>query len=298
MRTCFRGSQLIHRPVSIIKTKRISIPQDRILAGHRASRARRRFRIASALMLCCGLGSGCNRGANSGNAPKVAAPDDVLRNCAAAYGRIKTIQMSGVLRDDRPENVRTVPISWDFEQPQRCRLQVGMDVAVSSGDRWWTYRADRRQYLTHRQRSPVAMKLASLQLSEGIDFLLPELLANSSNALGLDQNERSSRWQFEGVAWAGKRPCYVFHQPSNTEGDETDTRIWIDQDSFLLCQWTLEKRTPSGRRRLIAMCHYFQIISNQPLAPNRFRLEPPDPIYLPPEVLDEIDSSLAGPIPR
>ena len=244
-------------------------------------------RAAAGLALLAASLPGCGPSRELAAAPRETRPDDVLRRCEAAYARLQTLQLSGVFRDERPGRASVVPIRWDFERPSRCRLQIGMDVMVASRERWWTYRHERRRFLAHTLRSQAALRLGALQLSEGARLVVPEFLLAEPPAREEAPPPRSP-WAFEGLAWVGQRPCYVFNQNGVGNARDEALRIWIDQDTYFICQTRWERHRSEGPPKLLGMCFYDQIAVNQPVADGRFRLDVPEPIFVPPDVLDQV----------
>ena len=130
------------------------------------------------------MGCGCTRPHAEPTGPSLARTDDLLDRCAAAYGNASTLRVKGTFSDFREAVRRVVPISWDLARPDRCRLQIDMDVAIVQGNDAWTYRSATRQFQGNRSRGGRPIATAAAQISEGAPLLLPGLWDREDAALG------------------------------------------------------------------------------------------------------------------
>lgn len=228
--------------------------------------------------------SGCfqpNRDAPTSPGAALTRTDDVLEQCVGAYDRLSTLQVQGVLSDFRHGGRRVVPVSWDFARPARCRLQIDRDVAIIHGADSWTYRAATGRFLGSRSASASPIQSAASVLSDGVPFLLPALWEDGKAALGRDPIRGFAGWKLQGVAWSGDRPCYVFVRRSTSSGRGNLLRLWIDQDLLLIRSWSMVDASEDGREKTIVECAHHHIVTNGRLPPNRFQLQPPEPMELP-----------------
>lgn len=63
---------------------------------------------------------------------------DLLTRVFGAHRRATSIRAVGLLRDMRRGADREMPVSWQLARPERCKLQIDMDVAIVLGGQWWT----------------------------------------------------------------------------------------------------------------------------------------------------------------
>lgn len=204
--------------------------------------------------------------------------DDVLRRCAAAYGRARTLTATGVLSAYHKTSPRVVPVSWTLDRPGRCKLQIGEDAIIVLGRDWWSYRGGEGRFTRHRQFTRTPIQTAVLLLTDGLPMLVDELFVEGENALKPTGLLGRPGWRLEGAAWAGGRPCYVVTRPEGFGGSQRELSLWIDQDSFLLRAWKL---TAAGGQRLIAGCDYHELTADASLPTGAFSLEAPVPLALP-----------------
>ena len=226
------------------------------------------------------LGAGC--GANQRTAPGDPASvsvDDILRKSGVAYQNLRSLQARGVLRDYREGGLNIKPVSWDFVRPDKCRLQLDMDVAIISGDNWWTYDAAAGQFRKHNQFTRAPIETAAYLLSKGVPFLMPSLLTRGSAAFAAGRSNRNEQWQFQGVGWHADVPCYVMVRKSQER--EELLRVWIDQDKYLLRGWMVSVPLRDGRERPILECTYGELTVDGKLPSDWLQLKPPVPIKSP-----------------
>ncbi len=222
---------------------------------------------------------------------------DILQRCADAYAEVETLQVRGRLRDSRSGTPRVSPISWDFTRPGACRLQIDMDVAVVSGKSWWTYDGQTGRFKTLRQITRAPMETAATFLADGAIFQLPRLFTRGVGAFELAGRGRSGGWRSEGAAWKAERPCYVVTRGGRGGREPGRLRLWIDQDSFLLRGWTLDLPRPDARPRTVFDCTYILISMNRTIAPDRFKVQRPSLILLPPEPSTDTEPQRIRPTP-
>jgi hypothetical protein len=207
--------------------------------------------------------------------------NDILEQCVAAYGRLNTLQTKGVLSDFRHGGQRVVPISWELTRPNRCRLQIGGDVAIVHGADCWAYRAATGRFQGGRTSSATPIESDAAMLSDGVPFLLPALWENSKAALGKDPERGFAGWRLQGVAWSGDRPCYVVARKDASAGKGNLLRLWIDQDLLLLRKWAMVEVSEEGREKTIVECADHEIVTDGRIPSERFQLLPPEPIQPP-----------------
>lgn len=232
------------------------------------------------VLLCltagCGLGERQRSGASS-----LLTVDDILGRCGDAYLQARTLQVRGLLRDYRRDERKVLPISWDYMRPDRCRLQINMDMALVVGEHWWTYDQAGGRFESHHERTSPPIETAAYFLSEGIAFLLPQLLSRGKGAFAADDSGRQARWSLDGVTWVAGRPCYILSQVGLGRDRGSRRIVWIDQDQFLIRGWARERTRPDRRQRTVLGCTYFEIVMDRPIAPQRFQFVRPQPIVLP-----------------
>jgi len=222
---------------------------------------------------------------------------DILRRCAAAYDDVETLQVRGRFRDNRSAEPEVSPIAWDFVRPDACRLQIGMDVTVVSGKGWWTHDGQTGRFKTLRQITRTPMETAATFLSDGAVFQLPRLFTKGVAAFGLADPRRARAWRSQGVAWRAERPCYVVTRGGQDGREPGRLRLWIDQDSFLIRGWTLDLPRPDAPPRTVFDCTYVLITANRHIDSDRFKVQRPTPILLPPESPPGADTWRIRPTP-
>ncbi len=206
--------------------------------------------------------------------------DDILRRCVAVHRSLDTLQAKGLLRDYRSQDRRVATISWDFLRPGRCRLQIDLDLALISKDRWWRYDSDTGRYRGYQHFTKTPLETPAYLLSRGVPFLLPVLFNKNRRALMDNPARGFADWSMEGVEWHAERPCYLVSRPGLGKNRGTTRRVWIDQDHYLVRGWALVVRQPDGRVRTVMGCSYYDLLANKPLALDLFQLKPPEPILL------------------
>jgi outer membrane lipoprotein-sorting protein len=222
---------------------------------------------------------------------------DILRRCAAAYDDVETLQVRGRFRDNRSAEPEVSPIAWDLARPDACRLQIGMDVTVVSGKSWWTHDGQTGDFKTLRQITRTPMETAATFLSDGAVFQLPRLFTKGVAAFGLADRRQAGAWRSEGVAWRAKRPCYVVTRGGQDDREPGRLRLWIDQDSFLIRGWTLDLPRPDAPPRTVFDCTYVLITANRRIDSDRFKVQQPTPILLPPEPSPDAGTRRIRPMP-
>jgi len=203
-----------------------------------------------------------------------------LDECRLSYEKLRTLHAEGVLRDYREGQARIQPLSWDFVRPDRCRLQIGDDLALIVGDTWWSYAGGQDRFQKHRRFTSTPIETAAHLLSDGVPFLLPGLLTRPGTVLGVGAR-RSRDWKLMGVDWSGGRPCYVIARPVGLRGGNGTMRAWLDQDSHLIRAWDLVVPRADGGERVVLACAYHRLEVDGPISNGRLALAPPQPIPLP-----------------
>lgn len=204
--------------------------------------------------------------------------DEVLRRCAAAYGRAHTLTATGVLSAYHKTSPRVVPVAWMLDRPGRCKLQIGDDAVIVLGRDWWSYRGGEGRFTRHRQFTRTPIQTAVLLMTDGLPMLVDELFVEGEDALKPSGLLGRPGWRIEGAAWAGGRPCYVLTRPEGVGKSQRELSLWIDQDSFLLRAWKL---SGVDGQRLIAGCDYHELSADSTLPAGAFSLEAPAPLALP-----------------
>jgi hypothetical protein len=238
--------------------------------------------FAASWVCCCALlgatasiaGCSLNQAASPGD-PSTVSADDVLRKCGTAYQSLKTLQASGTLRDYREGTMRNTAIRWDFARPDKCRLQLGTDVAIVSGSNWWTYDAAARQYRKHNQFTRTPVETAAYLLSKGVPFMMPALLTRGQAAFAAGRAGQTEKWQLQGVGWHANAPCYVLTRRSSDRNEVL--RVWIDQDSFLLRGWMISVPARENRERPVLECDYTEQVVDGRLPSDWLQLKEPMP---------------------
>ena len=235
--------------------------------------------ISLALIL---MGAGCGLNTARQDRPSSSlSVEDILERCSATYSRSPTLQVRGLLRDYRGAKRKVLPIRWDYARPDRCRLQIGMDLALIVGQHWWSYDHLSGRFKAPRQITTTPIQTAAYFLSDGIPFLLPDVLTRGRRAFEAHDDRRRSRWRLEGVAWIADRPCYAIRREGQGRDRGRRWTVWIDQDRFLIRGWSWERTGPDGRMRTVLGCTYFEVVANRPMPPERFAVREPQPIVLP-----------------
>ncbi len=222
---------------------------------------------------------------------------DILRRCTEAYADAETLQVRGRFRDNRSAGLDASLISWDFKRPDACRLQIGMDVAVVSGKSWWTHDGATGRFKTLRQITRTPMETAATFLADGAVFQLPRLFTKGPAAFGLKNRRRAAGWRSEGIGWRAGRPCHVVTHAGQADRGPGKLRLWIDQDSFLIRGWTWALSRTPARPRTVFDCTYVLISMNRPIGAERFKVQRPTPILLPPEPAPDADTRGIRPVP-
>lgn len=206
---------------------------------------------------------------------------ELMGRTVDAYSHLTTLHARGVLRDFRRGRRRIEPIRWDFARPDRCRLQVGMDVMIVSGEAWWSYRDDRGRYSSHKPFTRTPIETAAFLLSEDVPLLLPALLTKPAEALGASAAGRFPGWTLRGVGFVAGKPCYVLLREDFNGNRPSRLRLWLDQTTLLLRGWTLSRVRGDGGERVLVGCDYAKIVADGKLPENCFQLLPPAPIPVP-----------------
>lgn len=197
---------------------------------------------------------------------------DILNRCVGVYQRVASYTAVGTMSDDRGGKAAPVSIRWDYERPNRCRLQIGNEVALVVGDGWWTMNAQIGDWRKHHQFTRTPIVTAAHLLSRGVPFLTPILLTKPDRALTYDNQVGFGAWRLEGADWAGGRPCYVLRRPQHVRDGAGVLRLWIDQDSFVMCSWSISVPGLDGQDESIVGCTYDVVTVNRPIPPERFKL--------------------------
>jgi len=234
----------------------------------------------SLVQLC--LSGGCGFGQrDDAVASSRMTVDDILGRSADAHLHVRTFQARGLLRDYRGDERKVLPISWDYVRPDRCRLQIDMDVALVVGGDWWTYDHAGGRFQSRRQTTSTPIETAAYFISRGVPFLLPDALGRGKSAFHATDYRRRAKWTLERVTWFAERPCYALARIGLGRDRGTRWRLWIDQDQFFVRGWAWEGMPPARRQQTILGCTYYEVIADQPIAPQRFQVVKPQPIVLP-----------------
>ncbi len=251
---------------------------ERCESGH--GRGPRYGRLAAAAMFLLPVGCSVLGESGKGDLSRLTV-NDILSRCGAAHREVQTLRARGRLRDSRQISPRTVPIAWDFFRPDRCRLQIDMDVAIVAGEDWWTYDGQAGEYRKHHQFTRAPIETAAYLASKGVPFLLPSLLNRGEYAFDGGRAGSAARWELQGVGWYAEAPCYVVIRRSYDHTDGEILRVWIDQDKLLLRGWMVSVPVGEGRERPLVECTYLELAANGPLPSDWLQLKPPMPIKVP-----------------
>lgn len=209
--------------------------------------------------------------------------DGILARAENAYKRMSYLDAKGYLRDYRGGRKRVLPIRWELARPDRARVQIDMNLAIVDGKSWWSYDNETERFKSHREQGSAPIETAGYFLSDGVPFLTPAAWNRPKAVFG--PSDLRSRWRLDGVAWNGGRPCYVISRDGLGRDGGSRWTLWIDQDRFLIVAWIWEINAPQpdgpARMEIVWGCTYESIVTDQPIAPERFRVERPTPIVLP-----------------
>lgn len=236
----------------------------------------------------CALGfaaliGGCSQstGERNGNEPSRLDVEDIVMRCSARYQELHTLQITGYLIDNRMDSQRFVPIRWDYVAPDRCRLQIDMDVALIVGESWWSYQAADGRFHKHHQFTRTPIETAVYLASNSVPFMVPSLLNRGRATFGPTREGAVQRWRIEGFTWIGGAPCYALKHKGIGLERGNDLTAWIDQDSMLLRGWQLVTHDKRNQPRTVMQCEYNTILVNENIPYSRFMLEPPVSLIAP-----------------
>jgi len=230
---------------------------------------------ALALPVGCGV---LNPSTKTAGDPSNLAVHDILTRSGEAHRGVQTLRARGTLHDFRQAAPRTALIALDYVRPDRCRLQMDLDVAVVAGEEWWTYDSQAGQYRKHHQFTRAPIETATYLLSKGVPLLLPSLLARGAQAFDGGRPGGAARWELQGVGWYAEAPCYVLVRRGYDREEDELLRVWIDQDKALLRGWMVSIPGQEGRERPVLECTYSEMAVNAPLPSDWLQLKPPTPI--------------------
>ncbi|MFQ5430844.1 MAG: hypothetical protein ACE5E1_11095 [Phycisphaerae bacterium] len=206
--------------------------------------------------------------------------NDILDRCAGKYQRLRTIRALGLFRDYRGRERKVQPIRWDYVRPDRCRLQIGMDLALIVGKGWWTYDTEAGTFRSHHQITATPIETAGTFLSGGVAFLLPAALKRGRGAFRWGPRDEGG-WRLDGTAWIAGRPCYRLSRAGPGHLRSGRLKLWIDQDQFLIRSWALDLLRKDGRERTAWGCTYLEVAVDELIPASRFRPNKPTPILIP-----------------
>ena len=204
--------------------------------------------------------------------------DDLLDRCVAAYAHVRTLRAGGVFRDNRQGDRRTRPIRWDFERPDKCRLQIDANVAIVAENACWNYDPVYHNFKRARVLTRTPMETAGYLLSRGVSFMLPAVLERDEAAFGRSRVRGYVDWRLSGVAWLDEHPCYVVCKTETVSLQNAMRRIWIDQDSYLLRAWDLVEPDQNGRDNVIVAETFHELAVNIELPADLFNVAISPPI--------------------
>ena len=210
----------------------------------------------------------------------------ILQRCADRYAGMRTLEVRGQVRDSRrPGDTIETPVVFEYERPVMFRMQFGRAVVVILDDTWWMYDAANEVYRPRRAFDRTPVQTATFLASDGLSFLTPAVLERGARAFGGPDTRELARWTLAGVEWMTEVPCYVVERSSGGGSAGNRLKVWIDQDEFLIRGWAVgpaglraTENSRTGGRRVALECIFDHIAVDQPLRPDRFSLNPPDPI--------------------
>ena len=236
-----------------------------------------RTQVCRAGLLILALGAGCQEMNRTKSRPTTSAramtTDDVLDRCVAAYGRVKSLRVIGVLRDNRQDERRMQPIRWELERPDKCRLQIGTNVSIVVGQAYWNYDSQSHKFKRARLTTRTPMETTGYVMTRGVSFLLPTLFERDEAAFGRSRARGYVDWRLTGVAWLDEHPCYVVCRKEGAGGKELTRRVWVDQDSYLVRAWDLVEPGADGRDNILVAETMHEMTVNQPIPANMFSVE-------------------------
>ncbi|OWY70958.1 hypothetical protein B7486_15295 [cyanobacterium TDX16] len=206
---------------------------------------------------------------------------DLLVRVVETHRRATSLRALGLLRDFRRGADREVPISWQLARPERCKLQIDMDVAIVLGGQWWTYRPVVGKYTSHRPFTTTPIETAATLISDGVPFLMPFLFNQGAAALGAGADGLFPEWRLKGATFQAGRPCYFFERREPGPDNHGFLRMLIDQESLLLRGWTLGRLRSDGSEKILLEVTYYEIVANATIPRDAFDATPPTPIQLP-----------------
>lgn len=257
--------------------------------SHPISRVRRRWRLAPILILAPSA-LGC-RAASTGE-PAAArtvsvvpmTADDILARCCETSEQAGSLTAAGRLHDARRPDAMDVPIRVDLTRDGRCRVQIGMDLVIVDGEKWWSHRPGSKRFRSHRCFSKTPVETAAALISDGALSLLPALFLRGADTFERDDHGAFVGWALEGVAWSGGRPCYLLERRERRRQPAGVYRLYVDQESWLIRRWTLAAAQPDDSERELLDVTLTDLAVGEQAPSDAFTLTPPRPLEAPEEV--------------
>lgn len=243
---------------------------------------------ALTLILTATAGAHCNAPSenvreSSNEAGAVVTSAGLLSRITETHRRATSLRAIGLIRDMR-RGGRELPVSWHLARPDRCRLQIDMDVAIVLGEQWWTYRPSVGRFTSHRPFTKTPVETAATLISDGVPFLLPQLFNQGPSALGAGADGLYPEWRLKGAAFMSGTPCYLFERHEPKPGERGFLRILVDQKTLLLRGWTLGRERDDGTEKVLIDVSYFEMTANEPISREDFEVSLPQAILLPAEL--------------
>lgn len=257
------------------------------------SRVRRLRRLAPVLTLAASA-LGC-RAPSTGEPAAVGTvsvvpmtADDILARCCETSEQAETFTAQGRLSDSRRPEARDIPIRVNLTRDGRCRVQVGMDLVIVDGEKWWSHRPGSKRFRSHRCFSKTPVETAAALVSDGALSLLPALFLRGAEAFQRDDHGAFVGWALDGVAWSGERPCYLLERRERRSPAGV-FRLYVDQESWLIRRWTFASVQPDGGERERLDVTLSELAVGDSVPPDAFTLTPPRPL----EAAEEVQSAAA-----
>lgn len=210
--------------------------------------------------------------------------DDILARSAESLEQLGSLSAVGVMQDRRRPQFLDAPVRVDLARDGRCRVQVGMDLVIVDGKKWWSHRPGSRDFRPHRCFTKAPIETATSLISDGALTLLPSLFFRGDGALERDDHGAFAGWRMDGIAWSSGRPCYTLERREQNNALPSVFRLYVDQESWLVRQWTLATVGPDATEQVLLDVTFQELVTGEQAPAKAFTLTPPSPIERPEEV--------------